>query len=278
MTTVEVVAAAGARLGEGPVWDAVAGALYWVDIDRHEIHYYREDSGDNLFVTLAVPVGAVAPCRSGGLVAAVGRSFALIASDGTMTRLATVDSGDRMNDGAVDPGGRFLAGTMRMDRTPGAALYRLDPDGTVSTLLRSVAISNGLGWSPDGGRMFYVDTPTRRIDVFDYDVATGVLTDRRPFVDIGDLPGNPDGLAVDVEGGVWVALARGGTVRRFDPDGVLDAVLHVGTAWPTSCAFGGADLGTLYVTTHGAADDARAGALLAARPGIVGLPPTAFAG
>lgn len=284
-SAVQPAVDARAQLGEGPVWDAARECLYWVDIDRFEIHRYRASSGDEVIVKLDVPVGAVVPRERGGLLVAAGMGFATVDDDGTVTWIATVDTGDRMNDGACDPLGRFLAGTMKYDRSAGAALYRLDPDGSVTTLLTDVAISNGLGWSPQGDRMYYVDTPTRRVDVFDYDVDRGVPGARRMFVDIGDMPGNPDGLTVDADGGVWVVLCRGATVRRFTPDGRLDHVVEVPVTRPTSVAFGDPALDTLYITSGRFDFDEEqlraeplAGALLSYRPGVAGMPSTPFAG
>jgi hypothetical protein len=157
-------------------------------------------------------------------VLAVERGFALEDDDGTVTPLPELwtDPGVRMNEGGCDPDGRFYCGSMAYDQRPGAgALYRLDPDGSARTVLENVTISNGLEWSPDGSRAYYNDTPTQRIDVFDYDSESG-LTGRRPFAEIPAEAGGPDGLTVDEEGGVWVALYEGGAVRRYASDGVLD--------------------------------------------------------
>lgn len=284
-SAVQPAVEARAQLGEGPVWDAARNCLYWVDIDRHEIHRYRPSSGDEVIARLDVPVGAVVPRAGGGLLVAAGLGFATVADEGTVTWIATVGTGDRMNDGACDPLGRFLVGTMKYDRSAGAALYRLDPDGTVTTLLTEVAISNGLGWSPRGDRLYYIDTPTRKVDVFDYDLDRGVLGARRVFVDIGDMPGNPDGLTVDADGGVWVVLCRGATLRRFTPDGRLDHVVELPVSRATSLAFGDPSLDTLYITSgRFDLDDERlraeplAGALLSYRPGVVGMPTVPFAG
>lgn len=283
--TLETAAATAVELGECPVWDGARGCLYWVDITGHQVHRYVPGVGDRVLATLDVPVGALAPRRAGGLVVAAGNGFATLAGDGSLDWIATVAPGGRMNDGKVDPAGRFLAGTMTSDRSPGAALYRLDPDGRVTTLLTGVSISNGLGWSPEGDLMYYVDTPTRRVDVFDYDVPTGRLGGRRTFVEIGGMPGNPDGLTVDADGGVWVVLCRGRTVRRFRPDGRLDATIDLPVSRATSCAFGGAAHDTLYITSgrfdldgDRLAAEPLAGSLLRCRPGFVGMPATPFGG
>jgi sugar lactone lactonase YvrE len=133
--------------------------------------------------------------------------------------------GLRANDGAIDPGGRFWVGTMAVDESPGqGALYRLD-GGELTTILEPIDLSNGLDWR--GTRMYYADTPTQRVDLLDYDEATGAVENRRPFVTVDDADGSPDGLVLDDEGGVWIALWGGGAVRRYDPDGTHTATLEI---------------------------------------------------
>lgn len=280
---VEVVADVDAWTGESPVWDPRRACLYWVDIPRGAVHRYAEAGGDQIVHRLPEPVGAVACSEGGGLVAAVGLGFMEI-RDGQATQVATVATGDRMNDGKCDPAGRFLAGTMTEDRRPGSsALYQLGSDRRARQLLGGVTLSNGLGWSPDGSTLYYVDTPTRRVDAFAYDLETGDISHRRTFVDLEGVPGNPDGLTVDADGGVWVVMARGGTVRCFSPRGRQEMVVELPVQRVTSCTFGGADLGDLYVTTGTFGDRAvrssaqPAGSLLRLRPGVVGLPAATFA-
>jgi sugar lactone lactonase YvrE len=226
---------------------------------------------------------AVRPRRGGGAVIAVERGFALEDPDGTLTTLDPVwtDPSIRMNEGGCDPDGRFWCGSMAYDQRPGAAsLYRLDPDGSVHRVLDGVTISNGLEWSPDGSLAYYDDTATHRTDVFDYDPDTG-LTGRRPFVRFPD-DGNPDGLTVDADGGVWVALFGGGAVHRYRPDGVLDEVVDLPTAQVTACTFGGPALDQLFITTSregmGPDEDPLAGSLFRAEVGVAGLPVREFAG
>jgi sugar lactone lactonase YvrE len=224
---------------------------------------------------------ALRPRRGGGAVIAVERGFTLEDADGTLTPLQPVwsDAGVRMNEGGCDPDGRFWCGSMAYDQRPGAAaLYRLDPDGTVRAVLAGVTVSNGLDWSPDGSLAYYDDTATHRVDVFDYDRDAG-LTGRRPFVQLPD-DGNPDGLTVDAEGGVWVALYGSGVVHRYTAAGVLDDVVEVPTAQVTACTFGGPRLDQLFVTTsrEGLApgDDPLAGSLFRTDVGIAGLPVREF--
>ncbi|MFG2978188.1 SMP-30/gluconolactonase/LRE family protein [Streptomyces sp. NPDC048331] len=287
------------RLTEGPVWHAADGNLLWVDITAGLVHrgeLVARDGGGGLpdlrlkaTVELDGPVGAVAPCTSGGLLAAAGTAFVWIDDTGAVTEYAAPALPDdgiprRMNDAKCDPRGRLLAGTMAYDATRDAgALYRLDPDGTVTTLLSPVTISNGLGWSPDGRLLYYADSPTRRVDVFDHDPATGALSRRRAFADTGPA-GVPDGLAVDTEGRVWVAVWGAGQVRAYTPDGTLHSVVTVPASQVSSCAFAGPELDLLVITTAADGLTARqlaaepdAGRLFLCRPGVRGLPVPPFA-
>lgn len=297
-----------ALLGESPVWDDRTGVLWWVDILRGELHRTGVD-GDDSSWRVPTALGAVALRSAGGLVAAAGDGFCLLdppqaGACGSPHALGTLHPGwlwrqpggeprswpnghaARMNDGSCDPAGRFWAGSMTIDRTPGAShLYRLDPDGTVRTILDGVTLSNGIDWSPDGTAMYYVDTGHRTVDVFDYDVASGGIRDRRTLVAVEEGAGNPDGITVDSDGCLWVVLARGAAVRRYTPDGSLDRVLPMPVAKVTSCAFGGTGLRTLFVTTAcvglSEAELVAAplsGALLAVDAGAEGLPPHRFAG
>jgi sugar lactone lactonase YvrE len=226
---------------------------------------------------------AVRPRARGGAVIAVERGFALEESDGSLSYLDELWSGDqvRMNEGGCDPDGRFYCGSMAYDQAEGAAsVYRLDPDGSVHMVLESVTVSNGLEWSPDGSLAYYNDTATGYVSVFDYDPVAG-LTNRRVFATIPD-EGRPDGLTVDGEGGVWVAIANGGAVHRFTPDGTLDTTVPVPARKVTACTFGGESLNELYITTSREGldpdDDPLAGSLFRVTPGVTGMPVRQFAG
>jgi sugar lactone lactonase YvrE len=191
-----------------------------------------------------------------------------------------------MNDGNCDSMGRFWAGTVGLGEEPGAgALYRLDPDLTVTRVLDGVTESNGIDWSPDDRLMYYVDSMERRVDVFDFEPSTGAITNRRPFAIIDEGEALPDGLTVDADGGVWVALWGGSQVRRYDPNGSLDRVVALPTRQITSCAFGGSDLEDMYVTSarewlapEVLAQEPDAGAVFVCRPGIKGRVQRTFAG
>ncbi|MEU9589494.1 SMP-30/gluconolactonase/LRE family protein [Streptomyces sp. NPDC048193] len=249
--TYEVAVRAEAALGEGPTWDADAGRLLWVDILGCRVHTYDPVSGRRTVRTTEQHVGAAKPRAGGGLVLNLRDGVGVVDPDGTF-RLLHHDPapGRRANDAAVAPDGSLWAGTMRYDEAPGGGtLSRVTGDGTVTTVLDDVAVSNGTGWSPDGRLMYYIDSPTRRIDVFTHDAARGRVADRRPFVTVEEGAGFPDGLTVDAEGGVWVALWGGSAVRRYTPDGALDRVIDLPVPLVTACAFGGAGLSDLYVTT-----------------------------
>jgi sugar lactone lactonase YvrE len=268
--------------GEGPVWWSGWGGLRWVDMLAGDVLTLTAD-GSVARRHVAEVVAAVRPRRDGGAVLAVERGFALEDADGAVTVLDPVwtDDGVRMNEGGCDPDGRFWCGSMAYDQAPGAAaMYRLDPDGSVRQVFGGVTVSNGLEWSPDGSLAYYADTATHRIDVFDYDRDAG-LTARRPFVTFSDDE-RPDGLTVDAEGGIWVALYGGGAVRRYDAGGRLDAVVEIPAAQVTACTLGGPDLDQLFVTTSrenlGPEDDPPAGSLFRVEVGVRGRPVRAFAG
>jgi sugar lactone lactonase YvrE len=241
-------------LGEGARWDARRGELLRVDILDGRV--YRDqvaDDGALLPVgTYQVPgtVGAVAPVQDDpGWLLAAGRGFAYLSVDGSLRRLAEVTpAGTRMNDAACDPQGRFWAGT-KADHAGGAALYRLDGNGQTELMLDGLTISNGLGWSPDGGTMYLADTIPGVIHAFAFDAERGMISDGRVLIEVAEEVGAPDGLTVDADGDLWVAIWGGGRVHRYSPDGVLREALLVPAAQSTSCAFAGPGLHWLYVTT-----------------------------
>jgi Gluconolactonase len=296
MTAVEVAVRADAALGEGPTWDTRARRLIWVDILRSRIHTYDPASGRRTVMTTEQHVGAAKPRAGGGLVVNLRDGVGLYGpagSGGSAAGAAGAEGsagafrwlhrepvpGRRANDAAVAPDGSLWCGTMRYDEAPGGGtLSRITPDGTVRPVLDDVSVSNGTGWSPDGRRVYYIDSPTRRIDVFDIG-DDRLPVNRRPFATVED--GFPDGLTVDADGCVWVALWDGGAVRRYTPDGALDRVLDLPVRRPTACAFGGADLTDLYITTARTgltAPHPMSGSLLVVPGAGKGLPQPAFAG
>jgi sugar lactone lactonase YvrE len=268
------------ELGEGPCWDPVTGSLYWVDIPPGRVHRLTGD-GTHSSWQAGLEVGAVAPRSGGGLVLAAGNGFyALDMATGAVTSLATAPGqpDTRMNDGACDRAGRFYAGTMANDESPGkGALYRLDPDHAVTEIFTGLGISNGIGWSPDDRLMYYIDSLAYRVDVLDYDPATGAMGGRRTFASLGSGDVMPDGLAVDSRGSVWVAVWGGSVIQRYDAGGRLTGVVRLPTANVTSCAFGGPGLDQLYVTTA-AGPGTAGGALFSCPAGVTGLPAHPYLG
>ena len=259
-----------------------------VDISRGLVHRWRPASGAVETLAVEGEVGAAVLRAGGGLLLAIGHELVLHDPNGGRRVIAAVERDrpdNRFNDCRADPQGRLWAGTMSRSRTPGAAaLYVLEPDGRLAVAVSRTTISNGIGWSADGRRMYFIDSTTQRIDVFDFDGSTGAISDRRPFAAIDPADGLPDGLAVDAEDGVWVCLFGGAALRRYGPDGRLDAVVALPVTNPTCPAFGGPGLRTLYVTSARhkltpaqLAAEPLAGALLALDPGVAGLPAHRFA-
>lgn len=241
-----------ALLGEGPIWDARRQRLIWIDIFGQTVHIADPDG--RLRQSLSVPVmpGTAIPADDGRILLATEDGFALLDDSGGLEilgdELAQMPD-HRFNDGKTDPAGRVVVGTLSLSGRPNSsALFAWDPVAGLRSLVAGVSLSNGLGWSPDGATMYYVDTPSGRVDAFDYDVESGTVSRRRPFAVI-DGPGAPDGLTVDDDGGVWVAEYGGGRVIRFAPDGRTDATVVVPAPHVTSCCFGGDGGATLFITT-----------------------------
>ncbi|MGW5737188.1 MULTISPECIES: SMP-30/gluconolactonase/LRE family protein [Streptomyces] len=257
---MDIAVRAQAALGEGPTWDHAARRLIWVDILSSRVHTYDPSTGHRSVLATEQHVGAAKPRAGGGLVVNLRDGVGLYdaPADGGAFRWLHREAvpGRRGNDAAVAPDGALWAGTMAYDETPGAAnLVRVSGDGTATEVFGDVTVSNGIGWSPDGRSMYYIDTPTRRIDVLDVpdgvpDADAGRLAgSRRPFATVEAGAGYPDGLTVDADGCVWVALWDGAALRRYTPSGVLDRVIELPVARPTACAFGGPELRDLYITS-----------------------------
>jgi sugar lactone lactonase YvrE len=277
-------------LCEGPVWDERTGTLVWVDILAGVVNTVDPRTGERVTHELGVPVGAVAPRARGGWVAAVERGFVLLDAgwrpEGEVIAAPGQGPGTRFNDGGCDPEGRFWAGTLSYDGTAeAAALYRLDADGAVHEVLSGVTNSNGIAWSPDGVQLYYVDTGRGSVDRLELDPATGAVAGRATLVHVPPSEGLPDGLTVDADGHLWLALWGGGCVRRYAPDGSLEQVLELPVELVTSVGFGGPDLAELFITTardglspEQVAAQPLAGSVFRCRPGVLGLPPATFAG
>jgi len=253
LARVDVAIPAAARLGEGPRWNPHTERLLWVDIEGRAVHVSDPATGDDR----AIPVWSRVGCASWTtdestvLVALADRLALLDLRDESLTTLVEVPHAGHMrtNDGICDPAGRFWVGSMALDESPGvAALYRY-ADGVLERVLHGLTLSNGIGWSPDTRLMYYVDSGERRLDVFDFDLEHGTLAGRREFAEVEHAAGIPDGLAVDDEGCVWLALWGGHAVRRYAPDGELLDALDVPAEKVTACCFGGADRRSLFITT-----------------------------
>ncbi|MFE0367316.1 SMP-30/gluconolactonase/LRE family protein [Streptomyces tendae] len=281
-TAFEVAVHEEASLGEGPTWDPATGQLLWLDILNSRVHTYDPATGRRGLRRTDQHVGAVKPRAGGGLVLNLRDGIGLLDPDDTFRWLHREPvPGRRGNDAAVAPDGSLWAGTMRYDEAPGGGtLTRFTGDGTAETVLDDVTVSNGTGWSPDGRLMYYTDTPTRRIDVFDV-TADGRVANRRPLATVEEGAGFPDGLCVDADGCVWTALWDGGAVRRYTPSGELDRVIVLPVPRVTACAFGGPDLTDLYLTTARVglpAPHPLAGSLLVVPGAGRGVAQPAFAG
>lgn len=243
-----------ATLGEGPIWDARTQTLYWIDILEKRV--YAEGM---VLAQLDDFIGCIAPRKSGGLVLALGGGegrvgFASLDLDsGQLTRLAAPEnepSNNRFNDGKCDPRGRFLAGTMDMGESdPTGSLHSFDGH-SVTRLLGGATISNGLAWSPNQDTLYYIDTPTRNVTAFDYDVGTGGIANPRVAFHVPAALGWPDGMTSDTHGNLWIAMWGGAQVTCWDPaSGQLLERITVPAKNVSSCVFGGKDLNVLYITS-----------------------------
>ena len=288
--SVEVVVDAGATIGEGPVWDARENVVWWVDITRNLVHRYDPDSRRDTTIDVGQAVGAVVPRASGGLVLAVQDGFAVLDPDTRrLDLIAPVEEDtpeNRMNDAKCDSSGRLWGGTMAYSEAAGAGrFYRLDTDHSVVKILDGVTCSNGIGWSPEDRQMYYIDSGAQQVDVFDYERATGEVRNRRKLIDIPAEAGVPDGMAVDAQGYIWVALWGGAAIRRFAPDGTLDRVVEIPAKQVTSCVFAGRDLTDLYITSacEGLTESEiraypHSGALFLHHPAVAGQPTNTYGG
>jgi sugar lactone lactonase YvrE len=286
-----VILKAGAALGEGPIWDSSRERLLWVDIHGHALHEFDPATGRDRSFPMGEYVGTVVPWTGGRAVAALTRKAVSVDLDtGEMRTLAELPAtvgNVRFNDGKCDPAGRFWVGTMALDgKREAGVLYSLGAELRFEERLKPVSTSNGIAWSLDGRTLYYIDTPTRGADAFDFDPGTGGISRRRRVVTFGAGDGSPDGMTLDEEGMLWIAHWDGGCATRHDPrDGRVLARVDVPSPRVTACWFGGKRLDTLFLTTARtgmSAEDLRkypeAGHLFVVRPGVRGLPARPFAG
>ncbi len=287
---VTPVAEVGADVGEGPSWDARTGTLLFVDVSPGLIYRLDPTSGSLDKTSVGQEVGAAIPRAAGGLVVAMRDGIGFLDEGDDEVRIFAPiegdDPGNRMNDAKCDPQGRLWAGTMAFDFSEGAAsLYRVDTDHSVTRVLSGLTIANGMGWSPDGNTMYFIDSANYAVDAYQFDAATGGLGPSERLLTFAEHEGMPDGLTIDAEGDIWVALFYGGEVRCYRPDGAPRGTIRLPVKQVTSACFGGPDLADLYITSAAYALDADAlrdqplaGATFVCRPGVTGLPTNEFAG
>ncbi|MFB2580266.1 SMP-30/gluconolactonase/LRE family protein [Herbiconiux sp. P15] len=273
--------------GEGAVWHPGWGGLRVVDMLAGDVLALDEQGRVTRMPTGSSIAALVRPREAGGWIIATEREFTLWSAEGEKewTSAAVTPVGVRLNEGGCAPDGSLLCGSMAYDQAPGAAaLLRLGTDRAVETLFDGVTISNGLAFTADGSLLFYADTPTGRVDVFDVSdpQSHAALANRRPFVSIPEAAGAPDGLCVDSEGGIWVALYGGSAVHRYDASGSLTEVVDLPASNVTSCTLGGPELSTLFITTSRqgvpAGEQPAAGAVFRAEVATPGLPVRPYAG
>jgi len=288
---IEVAVDAQAALGEGAIWHARRNVLYWVDIDAGEVHVYDPATGADRAIGVGQKVGTVVPRASGGVMVAVEEGFAHLDLDtGDLTLVCDPPEHNpalRFNDGKCDPAGRFWAGTITgRDNAGAAGLYCLFADRTTRRMLTGVTNSNGICWSLDATTMYYIDTATAQVSAFDYDAATGEIGNRRTVITVPGSIGHPDGMTIDAQGMLWIAHWGGWSVNRWDPvSGQHLESIPVPADHVSSCAFGGPELDTLYVTTargglgdEQLAEQPHAGGLFRVRMDVRGVPAFEFAG
>lgn len=253
MDAIEALCPVQALLGEAPLWRAEEQQLWWVDIHRGMFHRTSWASGSTESTRLGDRISFVIPSVDGILVGLVNGVSLLREGRSNLENAVEVEIEHPwigLNDGKCDSAGRLWFGTLALNGLRRAcALYCMRLDGSTSRILDDVTLSNGLGWSPSDEWFYYVDSKTQRIDVFAFDSVTGAIEQRRTFAEIDSTVGMPDGLTVDSEGCIWVALYGGGRLHRYDPQGELMQTLELPTRYPTSCEFGGPDMEHLLITT-----------------------------
>ena len=285
---LECVLPWGSQLGEAPAWHPAQGLLYWVDILQPAVHRFDPATNRNDTCRLSKLVSAVLPAEGDGLFVATQDGIEeLDFASGSLSPFVNPEgelAGNRLNDAKVGPGGAIWVGSMRMDASrPSGGLYRITGQGGVARMVSGIAVSNGLDWSPDHATFYFVDTVPGRVYAYDCVPGEGVLRNRRVFTAVSNRDGRPGGLTVDRSGGVWCAIWDGWRVNRYLRDGTLDRVIELPVPRPTSVAFGGPDLSTLYITSARTrlpattlSEAPLSGGLFACRPAETGLAPRLF--
>ena len=274
----ELIADYACHTGEGPLWHPDEQCVYWTDIPAGRLFRYYPASGQHEQCFDEGVVGGFTLQEDGALLLFMDRGAVRIWRDGELTTVIDSIPGEedsRFNDVIADPEGRVFCGTMSSPSHKGR-LYRLDPDGSLHQLLEGIGTSNGMGFTPDGQGMYYIDSPEKEVYRFDYDRSTGAISNQTVFVKTPPDEGSPDGMTVDAEGYVWVAKWDGGCVVRYTPEGEEERRLQFPAKKVSCLTFGGADYADIYVTTAGghikATDGEHAGALFRVNVGIRGVP------
>ena len=253
MISAQVASVLECDVGEGPFWDEIKQKLYFVDISNNEVKIFDPKTTNVETITFPQEVSAAILNQDSELIVTARDGIFATSSDGKFTEmLAPIEAQNpsiRTNDAKCDSSGRMWIGTMAFDFKAGAAALYSFESGILKKEISELTISNGMGWSLDQSKMYFIDSPTNRVDVFDYNIQTGEQTNRRPFITF-EVPGpSPDGLTTDEDSGIWVAFFGGGQVRRFDASGDLTHIVSLPVKQVTSCCFGGADMDILYITT-----------------------------
>jgi sugar lactone lactonase YvrE len=289
ISQLEVVGDDKSLLGEGPLWLPISKQLVWVDIEAKRIILYTPESGAKRVIRVDQRIGAIVSAEDGRMICALQNGFYILdLHDESLELIVDPEESipsNRFNDGKCDSSGRFWAGTMPIKGNAlVGALYRLNGDGSVHRTLTEIGCSNGISWSPDDTKMYYIDTFTSRIDCLDYDYQTGNISNRQPAVHISPEQGFPDGMTMDVEGMIWVAHWGGYCVSRWNPlTGECLERVELPVSQVTSCCFGGEHLNELYITSariglseEQLAKEPLAGSVFKYIPGVSGMPSNVF--
>jgi L-arabinonolactonase len=247
-------------LGESPCWDIEARRLYWIDAWKSRIYAFDPAQGVTRCIDLAsaldgLPIGSIARRAKGGMIAGIKGGFYRLDLEACSAELIAAVEADRpstnrLNDGKCDRAGRFWCASVNTDhRTPSGALWRLEAGSAPALMQDGLTVGNGIAWSRDDRLIYLADSFAGTVWQYDFDLATGAIVNRRPFISTGHIRGSVDGATVDSDGCYWAALFRGGAVAQFDPDGKLVRHIRLPVSNPTMCAFGGPDLNVLYVTS-----------------------------
>ncbi len=286
---VQLLHKVNAKLGEGALWNIESQTFYWVDIENKYLHIYHPDRKRLEPHRMPSRIGTVVSMNADTVLVALedGVHFYDL-KNRTFSPFCLIDKRKeniRFNDGKCDPMGRLWVGTMDMDcKHPNGALYMIDSNGQPTQKLDSITISNGIVWNKAKDKMYYIDTPTQQVAIFDYDVSNGGISNRKILCTIPDTLGSPDGMTIDEHDNLWIGLWNGNSVINVHHEtGEIIKTIEVPAHNVTACAFGGPDLDILYITTASVDMTEEemqtyplAGSLFSVRPGVRGLPSPTF--